>query len=98
MPFIQRDLRFSDVEAGHVFGAFTLACALFEIPGGWLGDRFGPKKVLLRVVMWCSFFTAATARASTLFSMMAARFLFGAGEAGCFPNIAKAFSAWLPRD
>jgi MFS family permease len=98
MPYIQRDLRFSDVEAGYVFGAFTLAYALFEIPGGWLGDRFGPKKVLLRVVMWWSFFTAATARAGTVLSMIAVRFLFGAGEAGCFPNIAKAFSVWLPPD
>jgi MFS family permease len=98
MPYIQRDLHFSDMEAGYVFGAFTLAYALFEIPGGWLGDKFGPKKVLLRVVMWWSFFTAATARAGTVLSMIAVRFLFGAGEAGCFPNIAKAFSAWLPPD
>ena len=98
MPFIQRDLHFSDVQAGYVFGAFTLAYALFEIPGGWLGDRFGPRKVLLRVVMWWSFFTAATAQAGSALSMMVVRFLFGAGEAGCFPNIAKAFSVWLPRD
>jgi MFS family permease len=40
--------------------AFTLAYAPFQIPGGWLGDRFGPKKVLMRVVLWWSFFTAAT--------------------------------------
>jgi MFS transporter, ACS family, glucarate transporter len=98
MPFIQRDLHFSDVQAGYVFGAFTLAYALFEIPAGWLGDRFGPRKVLLRVVMWWSFFTAATAQAGSALSMMVVRFLFGAGEAGCFPNIAKAFSAWLPRE
>ena len=98
MPFIQRDLHFSDVQAGYVFGAFTLAYALFEIPAGWLGDRFGPRSVLLRVVMWWSFFTAATARASSISSMVVIRFLFGAGEAGCFPNIAKAFTAWLPPD
>jgi MFS family permease len=59
MPSIQRDLHFSNVQAGYVFGAFTLAYALFEIPTGWLGDRFGPRKVLLRVVIWW-FFTAAT--------------------------------------
>ena len=98
MPFIQRDLHFSDVQAGYVFGAFTLAYALFEIPAGWLGDRFGPRKVLLRVVIWWSFFTAATAQAGSALSMIVVRFLFGAGEAGCFPNITKAFTAWLPRD
>ena len=84
--------------SGYVFGAFTLAYALFEIPGGWLGDRFGPKKVLMRVVLWWSFFTAATAWAGTALAMMVVRFLFGAGEAGCFPNITKAFTTWLPPD
>ena len=97
MPAIQKDLHFSNVQAGYIFGAFTLAYALFEIPTGWLGDRFGPRKVLLRVVIWWSFFTAATARAGTVFTMVVVRFLFGAGEAGCFPNITKAFSTWLPQ-
>jgi ACS family glucarate transporter-like MFS transporter len=96
MPLIQRDLGFTNVQAGYVFGAFTLAYALFEIPGGWLGDRFGPRKVLMRIVIWWSFFTAATAWATSAISMMVIRFLFGAGEAGCFPNITKAFTAWLP--
>jgi ACS family glucarate transporter-like MFS transporter len=98
MPSIQKDLGFSNVQIGYVFGAFTLAYALFEIPGGWLGDKFGPRKVLLRVVLWWSFFTAATGWARTASTMMVVRFLFGAGEAGCFPNITKAFSTWLPRD
>jgi MFS family permease len=98
MPLIQRDLHFSNVQAGYIFGAFTLAYALFEIPTGWLGDRFGPRKVLLRVVIWWSLFTAATARAGSAAAMMGVRFLFGAGEAGCFPNITKAFSAWLPEN
>jgi MFS family permease len=97
MPAIQHDLGFSNVQVGYVFGAFTLAYALFEIPGGWLGDRFGPKKVLMRIVLWWSFFTAATGWAWSAFSMMAARFLFGAGEAGCFPNITKVFTTWLPK-
>jgi MFS family permease len=98
MPAIQRDLGFTNVQAGYVFGAFTLAYALFEIPGGWLGDKFGPRKVLMRVVAWWSFFTAATAWTASALSMMVVRFLFGAGEAGCFPNITKAFTTWLPRD
>ncbi len=96
MPLIRTDLGFTNVQVGYVFGAFTLAYALFEIPGGWLGDRFGPKKVLMRIVLWWSFFTAATGWAWSAASMMVARFLFGAGEAGCFPNITKAFTTWLP--
>ena len=95
-PFITADLRLSDKEMGFIFSAFTLAYALFEIPTGWLGDKIGPRKVLLRVVLWWSFFTAATGWAWNFSGMVVTRFLFGAGEAGCFPNLTKAFSTWLP--
>ncbi len=96
MPDIARDLNFSDRHRGLVFSAFGLAYALFEIPTGWLGDKIGARKVLLRVVLWWSFFTAATGWMWNYLSMAVTRFLFGAGEAGCFPNLTKAFSAWLP--
>jgi len=96
MPEIARVLKFSDKQAGLVFSAFTLAYALFEIPTGWLGDKIGARRVLLRVVLWWSFFTAATGWAWGFVSMLVTRFLFGAGEAGCFPNLTKALSAWLP--
>lgn len=95
-PSIQEDLGFSEQQMGYVFSAFTLAYALFEIPCGYLGDRIGPRRVLLRVVLWWSFFTAATGWTRNFLSMLVTRFLFGAGEAGCFPNLTKAFSAWLP--
>lgn len=96
-PYIQEDLKLDDTQMGLVFAAFTLAYALFEIPGGWLGDKWGPRRVLLRIVMFWSFFTAATGYAWNQMSMMVCRFLFGAGEAGGFPNIAKMFSVWLPK-
>src|SRR5262245_9286690 len=73
MPSIQKDLRFSNVQVGYIFGAFTLAYALFEIPGGWLGDKLGPRKVLLRVTVWWSFFTAATAWVGSALSMIVVR-------------------------
>jgi MFS family permease len=95
-PYISADLHLSTKQMGYVFSAFTLAYALFEIPTGWLGDQIGPRKVLLRVVLWWSFFTASTGWAWNYASIVAARFLFGAGEAGCFPNLTKAFSNWLP--
>ena len=96
-PFIQSELKLSASEMGLAFSAFSLAYGLFEIPGGWLGDRIGPRKVLMRVVLMWSFFTAATGFAWNLISLVATRFLFGAGEAGCFPNLTKAFMNWLPR-
>ena len=98
MPDIARDLVLSDKQKGMIFSAFGLAYALFEMPTGWMGDKWGPRKVLVRVVLWWSFFTAATGWMRSFVSMWITRFLFGAGEAGCFPNLTKAFSAWLPRN
>ncbi len=93
---VAKDMGFTDVQMGSIFAAFGLAYALFEIPTGWLGDKIGARKVLVRVVLWWSFFTAATGWAWSFGSMWVTRFLFGAGEAGCFPNLTKAFSTWLP--
>jgi MFS family permease len=96
MPFMSKDLGLGVVEQGAVFTAFGWAYALCEIPGGYLGDRFGPRSVLMRIVLWWSFFTAATGWAWNFVSLAVTRFLFGAGEAGCFPNLTKAFTTWLP--
>jgi len=96
-PLIQSDLHFTKDQMSYIFSAFTLAYALFEIPGGWLGDKLGPRRVLMRVVTWWSIFTAATGFATSYVSMLVCRFLFGAGEAGAFPNITKMFTIWLPQ-
>src|SRR6266511_3483519 len=96
-PDISRELGLSKEKMGLAFSAFALSYALFEIPGGWLGDWIGPRKVLMRVVVMWSFFTTATGWAWNLVSLWIARFLFGAGEAGCFPNLTKAFTIWLPK-
>ena len=92
--------------------AFQLAYALFEIPTGWLGDRYGPRATLIRLVIWWSAFVAFTPaiglfvpHAVPLFGislsaafvvMIAAEFMFGMGEAGAFPNISKAAYNWFP--
>ena len=57
---IQRDLGLSDIEMGAVFSAFFVGYALFEIPVGWLSDTLGARGVILRIVLWWSFFTALT--------------------------------------
>jgi MFS family permease len=97
-PDISRDLGFDKVQMGAIFSAFALAYALFEIPGGWLGDWMGPRKVLMRIVIWWSVFTAVTGAVWNFWSMWVTRLLFGAGEAGCFPNLTKSFTTWLPSD
>jgi MFS transporter, ACS family, glucarate transporter len=95
-PFIRRDLALNAVQMGWVFSIFGWAYALFEVPGGWLGDRIGPRRVLMRIVIWWSFFTAATGWVWNLPSLLATRALFGIGEAGCFPNLTRVFTTWLP--
>ena len=72
-----RDLGLSTVQMAWAFSAFTWAYALFEIPGGWMGDRWGARKVLMRIVVWWSFFTAATSWVWNLPSLLVVRALFG---------------------
>jgi ACS family glucarate transporter-like MFS transporter len=91
------DLGISVLEMSVVFSAFTLAYSLFEVPSGWLGDVRGPRRVLTRIVIWWSAFTMLTAAAQGFRSLVAIRFLFGAGEAGAFPNIARSLSMWFPQ-
>jgi MFS transporter, ACS family, glucarate transporter len=96
-PFMMEDLHLTVLEMSAVFSAFTLAYSIFEIPSGWLGDTRGPRRVLTRIVLWWSGFTMLTGAAQGFASLVSIRFLFGAGEAGAFPNIARSFSRWFPR-
>src|SRR5436190_8980648 len=95
-PAITSAFDFSPSQMGYIFSAFTLAYATFEIPSGWLGDYFGTRKALTRIVLWWSGFTALTAAAIGFPSLLLVRFLFGIGEAGAFPNIARTISRWFP--
>jgi MFS family permease len=86
------------------FTLFTIAYAAFEIPSGFLGDVYGPRGTLIRIVVWWSVFTALTGCIGLsvggltlgLGSLVVIRFLFGMGEAGAYPNITRALHNWLP--
>jgi MFS family permease len=93
---IRAELGLSKAEMAWVFTAFTLAYCLFEVPTGHWGDRFGSRGVIARVVLWWSAFTALTGAAFGLWSLLAFRFLFGAGEAGALPNAARVVTRWFP--
>jgi MFS family permease len=95
-PHIRSDLGLDASQMGWVFSAFTIAYAAFEVPTGWMGDVFGPRKVLTRIVLWWSAFTMATGAVWNYMSLLIARFLFGAGEAGAFPNMSRSLSRWFP--
>lgn len=93
-PRIQGELGLSSQDWGLVAGAF--AYALFEIPSGYLGDRFGARAMLARIVLWWSAFTTLTGFVSKLWSLVIIRFLFGAGEAGAYPTASTSVFRWFP--
>ncbi len=95
-PVIKTELGISETQKGFIFSAFAFAYAVFEIPAGRWGDRYGSRRILTRIVLWWSFFTALTGAAGGFASLLVIRFLFGAGEAGALPNSARILRAWFP--
>lgn len=94
----------SPADLKWVFSGFVFSYALFEVPTGWLGDVYGPRKTIIRIVLWWSVFTILTALVgfSVLgfvigyWSLVVLRFLFGIGEAGAYPNLTRALHNWFP--
>nr|WP_236676221.1 MFS transporter [Chryseolinea lacunae] len=95
--YVKADLGLDNQQFGYVLAAFSLAYALFEIPTGALGDRIGARRVLTRVVVWWSLFTMLTGSAFGFIFLIIIRFLFGAGEAGAYPNASIAIAHWFPK-
>jgi MFS family permease len=105
---MQSDLGFSDVEIGWIFSAFTIGYMLFEVPGGWMGDIWGARRVITRIVLCWSLFTALTGCVwgfshdigplvfDSLALLLLIRFLFGVGEAGAYPNLTRVVGSWFP--
>ena len=95
-PQIRADLSLSAQQMSWVFSSFAIAYALFEIPTARWADRLGTRTTLTRIVIWWSAFTVGTAAAFNYWSMLIIRFLFGAGEAGAWPCMARTFARWIP--
>lgn len=102
--YIQDEFGFNTQTMGWLLSAFVLGYALFQVPGGWAGDRHGPRGVLTFAILWWSVFTAATALAPRLplrgwvgvaWSFAVIRFLIGVGEAAAFPNSNKIVAYWV---
>ncbi|HEU5274494.1 MAG TPA: MFS transporter, partial [Xanthobacteraceae bacterium] len=96
-PEIAKEFGFDKITMGIIFSAFVWAYAIFQVPGGWMSDRFGARPVLATIVAYWSVMTAATAAAVGSVSFVALRFLFGIGEAGAFPGATRAMQLWYPR-
>jgi sugar phosphate permease len=96
-PEIAKAFGLSKASMALVLSAFTWSYALGQIPAGWLGDRFGPKKVLTAIMSWWSIGAMMTGAALGLGSLFSARFLLGLGEAGAFPVASRGMQLWFPR-
>lgn len=95
-PSIQKDLGITPDQWGWVLSAYVIAYAVFEIPSGAMGDKHGYRKELTRITVWWSFFTAITAICRNFWQLAGARFLFGLGAAGAYPNMTGVLYRWLP--
>ncbi|WP_299533166.1 MFS transporter [Ulvibacterium sp.] len=93
---VGESLQLSDTQMGWAMSIFALGYALFQTPAGLLADKYGPRKILTAVVALWSIFTALTGAAWNYVTLLIVRFLFGAGEAGAFPGMARAIYSWIP--
>jgi len=102
--YIQDELSLSTQTMGWVFSAFLLGYALCQVPGGWAGDKYGPRDVMTVAILVWSIFTALTGLApdlpttrlvSVVGSLIVVRFLVGVGEAANSPNNNKIVSNWI---
>ena len=95
---ISKEYGFSKVTMGIIFSAFIWSYALFQVPGGWLGDRFGPRRVLSTIMAYRTVIAVLTTLVTGFYSLWGIRFLLGVGEAGAFPTATRAMQMWYPRD
>lgn len=95
-PLMQADLHLTQIQFAWVFTAFYIAYAIFEMPSAWLGDRWGQRRMLIRIVSCWSIFTILTGVARQYGTLLLTRVAFGAGEAGAFPTLSRAISRWFP--
>ena len=98
---IQKDFNLSNVQLGYVFSAFVIGYALFQAPGGYLADKYGPRAIIAAGVVWWGIFTTATAWVPTTLAwsitiLIVMRFLLGLGEAVVFPSSNRLVAAWIP--
>jgi sugar phosphate permease len=96
-PMISKEFGFSKATMGVIFSSFVWAYALFQVPGGWLGDRFGPRKVLAAIMSYRTVIAVLTTRGLGFVSFWSVRFALGVGEAGAFPTATRGMQMWFPR-
>ena len=93
---MQSELKINNEQFGYLYGAFSLGYLLFQVPGGWLGQRWGTRGVLACLAVFWSVMTIATALVNSLPALILMRFGFGLAQAGLIPNQAQVLRDWIP--
>ncbi|PYU29509.1 MAG: MFS transporter [Acidobacteria bacterium] len=95
-PLIKTDLRLSNTQLGLVFSAFAIPYAIFQLIGGWIGDRWGARVVLCVSCGIVAVATALTGAVNGFLALFAVRLALGFGESATFPTATRAMSSWIP--
>ena len=97
LPFIGSEYQLNEAAQGWVLSIFFIGYALIQLPGGWLSDKIGSRKMMVFSIMMFTIFTALTGLVWSLASLFVIRFLFGLFE-GSFPTASfKAVSEYFPK-
>ncbi len=96
-PLIKRDLGISNTQLGLAFSAFAIPYALFQLIGGWIGDRLGPRVTLAICCAIVGIATALTGAVSGIASLILLRLALGFGEGAGFPTATRAMASWTPQ-
>ncbi len=95
-PLMQADLHLTQLQFGWVFTVFYISYGVLEMPSAWLGDRWGQRRMLIRIVTGWSLFTILTGAVRSFGALLVTRTVFGGAEAGAFPTLSRALSRWFP--
>jgi len=95
---VQHDLRLTNEQLDYAFSAFFLTYALFQVPAGWLSDRFGARRMMVIYLTACGLCTAGMAAARSFVGLLLARLALGAVEAGGYPTAGGLLRRWIPVD
>jgi MFS family permease len=95
-PLIKAELSLSNTQLGLIFSAFAYPYALFQLIGGYFGDKFGARLTLSVSGLIVCIATAATGAVSGLISLFGARLVLGIGEGAAFPTATRAMAVWTP--
>jgi sugar phosphate permease len=96
-PLIKAELHLRNSDLGWIFSAFAYPYALFQLVGGWLGDRFGARRTLAACGILVCVATLATGFAGGFVALVAARLALGFGEGAAFPTATRALASWSPK-